>query len=52
MFLNILRISASDALKIFLNIIDSVEYAVVIFRRSLQLPTGSGTNTLYFNVWF
>ena len=44
MFLNILRISASNVLKMFLNTIVSIGRAVVIFH-SIK-PTGS-TNTLY-----
>ena len=39
MFLNILRISASNVLKTFLNVIVSVGCAVVIFN--LHKPTGS-----------
>ena len=42
MFANILRISASNVLKTFLNIIVSIGYAVVFHSHK---PTGS-TNTL------
>ena len=46
MFLNILRISASNVPKMFLNTIVSIGCAVVIFH-SIK-PTGS-TNTLSMN---
>ena len=44
MFLSILRISASNVLKMVLNIVASIAFTVVIFH-SIK-PTGS-TNTLY-----
>ena len=46
MFLNILRISASNVLKIFLNLFVIIECAVVIFHS--YKPTES-TNTTFLN---